>query len=483
MVETKRLTAMKFGPLVLRTRSQKKGSHRSSPSYTLLSMKLPCLLSAVLVAGSACDVDRAPRPNFVVILADDLGYADLAVYGSERNRTPHLDRMATEGLRFTDFHSNGPMCTPTRAALMTGRYPQRFGERFESALSGIDEYDTGLPHDAVTIAESLGEAGYATGMYGKWHLGYHPPFMPVDQGFDDFRGLASGDGDHHSHIDRSGRKDWWHNSELVPEEGYGVDLITQHSVEFIERHREEPFFLYVAHLAIHFPWQGPDDRGYRVEGGNYHNLTKLGELNSFDVSSQVTKMVEAVDGSVGAILAAVQEQGLDTNTLVFFTSDNGGYLTYQGGYHNISNNGPLRGQKTDVYEGGHRVPAIAWWPGRIQPGTIEALAATFDLFPTFWELADTGTDAPAFDGTSLSPALFEGRQLAPRTLFWRMRSEAAVRRANWKLVQMPNKSPEVYDLTHDLGESENLAASRPDVVQELSEALAEWESAIEASLP
>ena len=222
-------------------------------------------LALVLLVGTACSRAPAPPPNFIVILADDLGYADIGVYGSERNRTPHLDRMAAEGLRFTDFHSNGPMCTPTRAALLTGRYQHRFGEQFESALSGIDDYDIGLPHDARTIAESLGEGGYVTGMYGKWHLGYHPPFMPVDQGFRDFRGLTSGDGDHHSHIDRSGRKDWWHNSELVPEAGYGVDLITKHSVNFVERHRDEPFFLYVAHLAIHFPWQGPNDRGYRVE--------------------------------------------------------------------------------------------------------------------------------------------------------------------------------------------------------------------------
>lgn len=446
-------------------------------------MRFSYFLVVILLAGSACSRGPAPRPNFIVILADDLGYADIAVYGSERNRTPHLDRMAADGLRFTDFHSNGPMCTPTRAALLTGRYQHRFGEQFESALSGIDDYDIGLPRGALTIAEALGESGYATGMYGKWHLGYHPPFMPVDQGFGDFRGLASGDGDHHSHIDRSGRKDWWHNADLTPEEGYGVDLITKHSVDFIERHRGEPFFLYVAHLAIHFPWQGPDDRGYRVEGGNYHNLTKLGVLDSFDVSSQVNKMVEAVDGSVGAILAAVRDQGLDENTLVFFTSDNGGYLTYQGGYHNISENGPLRGQKTDVYEGGHRVPAIARWPGRVRAGTTDALAATFDLFPTFWELAATGSEAPPFDGTSLSPVLFEGRELVPRTLFWRMRSEAAVRRAQWKLIRMPGKSPELYDLSRDLGESDDLADSQPDVVKDLTEALAAWESAIDAHRP
>ncbi len=438
---------------------------------------LCCLIT---VAAIGCVSDPPSAPNIVVILADDLGYADIAAYGSERNRTPHLDRMAAEGLRFTDFHSNGPMCSPTRAALLTGLYPQRFGTRFESALSGIDDYDIGLPLETLTIAEAVAEHGYVTGMYGKWHLGYHPPFMPADHGFGDFRGLASGDGDHQSHIDRSGRKDWWHNSEIEMEEGYSVDLITKHSVDFIRRHRDGPFFLYVAHLAIHFPWQGPDDSGYRVEGGEYHNLTKLGELDSLDVSPVVGKMIEAVDGSVGKILEAVQETGLDSRTLVFFTSDNGGYLTYQGGYHSISENGPLRGQKTEPYEGGHRVPAIAWWPGTIQTGTTDSLAATFDLFPTIMDLtgADSGTTVP--DGLSLAPLLLERKPLPARTLFWRMHDEAAVRRAQWKLVRIPDDPLELYDLSADIGESNNLAESRPEVVVELEQALSAWELDIDA---
>ena len=429
----------------------------------------------VVLASMACGRPAEQPPNFVVIMIDDLGYADVGVYGSERNRTPHIDRMAAEGLRFTDFHSNGPMCTPTRAALLTGRYPQRFGEQFESAISGVDDYDTGLPLDAVTIAEVLRNEGYATGMYGKWHLGYHPPFMPTNQGFDDFRGLGSGGGDHHSHIDRSGRPDWWHNSQLDMERGYSVDLITRHSVEFINRHRDKPFFLYVAHLAIHFPWQGPDDPGYRVEGGDYHNLTKLGQLDGTDVSAKVNDMVEAVDGSVGAILGAVRVHGLESNTFVVFTSDNGGYLTYQGGYHNISENGPLRGQKGDIYEGGHRVPAIAWWPGRIQPGVTDALGASFDLFPTLAELAEVDTNVPAHDGASLAPLLLEGRDPAPRTLFWRMRTKAAVRRDQWKLVRNANKSLELYDLERDIEESVDLAVERPEILEELSGALRSWE--------
>lgn len=436
-----------------------------------------CLLA--VLSGLSCSPAPEARPNIVLILIDDLGYGDIGAYGSTINLTPHLDRMASEGLRFTDFHSNGPMCTPTRAALLTGLYPQRFGEDFESALSGVADYEIGLPLEAVTIAEMLSEAGYATGMYGKWHLGYQPPFMPANQGFGDFRGLGSGDGDHHSHIDRSGRKDWWHNSTLEMEEGYGVELITQHSVDFIERNGSGPFFLYVAHLAIHFPWQGPSDPGYRVEGGNYHNLTKLGDLDSLDVSAKVKEMVEAVDGSVGQILDALRTQDLDSNTLVFFTSDNGGYLTYQGGYHNISSNGPLRGQKTHLYEGGHRVAAIARWPGRIRPGSTDALSATFDLVPTFLDLAGAEAAGPVLDGVSLVPLLLEGKHPAPRTLFWRMRGKVAVRRDHWKLIQNLNSGAELYDLSRDLGEIRNLAPSRPEIVSGLVEELSDWEREVD----
>lgn len=435
--------------------------------------------TGALIAAFACGPAPDRPPNFVVILADDLGYADLAVYGSERNSTPHLDRMASEGLRFTDFHSTGPMCTPTRAALLTGLYPQRFGSSFEGALSGIDDYDTGLPLGAQTIAEALRELGYRTAMYGKWHLGYHPPYMPTEQGFDDFRGLGSGDGDHHSHIDRSGRQDWWHNAEIEMEDGYTADLITDHSVDFIRQSEEEPFFLYVAHLAIHFPWQGPEDLAYRVEGGDYHNLTKLGELDGLDVSSQVKKMVEAVDQSVGRILAALREKGIERETLVFFTSDNGGYRTYQGGYHNISENGPLRGQKTEVYEGGHRVPAIAWRPGGIGPGTSDALSTTLDLFPTFWELAGGGPDRPPLDGVSLAGILVDEQDLEPRKLYWRIRSSAALRHGRWKLVRHMNEPLELYDLSTDIGESNDVSAEFPAVASELERALADWEAEVE----
>lgn len=178
---------------------------------------------------------RAEQPNIILIVADDLGYGDIGCYGNKKNRTPHLDRLAAEGMRFTDFHSNGPMCTPTRAALLTGLYQHRFGRAFESALSYKAHRDRGLPLEARTIADVLKPAGYATAMYGKWHLGYGPPFVPTRQGFDEFRGLLTGDGDHHSHISRSGNEDWWADEEIDMEDGYTAELITQHSIDFVQR--------------------------------------------------------------------------------------------------------------------------------------------------------------------------------------------------------------------------------------------------------
>lgn len=420
------------------------------------------------------------RPNIVLIMADDLGYGDLGCYGHPTNRTPHLDRLAAGGLRFTDFHSNGPMCTATRAALLTGRYQHRFGRMFEGALGDAD-YDRGLPLGTPTMASILQQGGYATAMYGKWHLGFHPPHMPTRFGFDEFRGIVHGDSDHHSHVDRSGRQGWWHNETSANEPGYAADVLTRHSVAFIEKNRQRPFFLYLPHLSIHFPWQGPRDAGYRELGRDYNNASKLGDLASKDIGALAKAMVEHLDTCVGQVLAALKRNGVLQNTLVIFTSDNGGYLTYEGGYHNISSNGPLRGQKTEVYEGGHRVPAIASWPGRIRPGVTAATAASFDLFPTFAEVAGVATRGLPLEGASLQSVFLERRPLAERTLFWRIRTHRAARRGPWKLVQIGNQPPELYDLRNDISETRNLAASQTALTRELTSALAAWEQNVDRS--
>jgi arylsulfatase A-like enzyme len=409
------------------------------------------------------------KPNIILILVDDLGYGDLGCYGSKSNLTPNIDQLAREGMKLTDFHSNGPMCTPTRASLLTGMYQNRLGEKFEGPLSGKTQYDEGLPLEVVTIAELFQRNGYATGMFGKWHLGYKPPYLPTNQGFDEFRGLAAGDGDHHSHIDRWGREDWWKNDSLEIEPGYSVDLITKYSIDFMERNKNTPFLLYVPHLAIHFPWQGPDDPAQRQKGISYEN-DKWGIIpDKENVHPHVKAMVERVDWSLGEIMKTLKRLHLDENTLVIFTSDNGGYIHYDHQFLNISSNGKLRGQKAEVYEGGHRVPFIAWWPGKIPAGMqSDQTVMTMDLFPTFAELANIQpTTIQPMDGISLTGLLLKAETLPERTLFWKMDDEIAIRKGSWKLIKISEHPPELYNLDNDISETVNLSGSEPDILNNL----------------
>ncbi|MEM9018538.1 MAG: sulfatase-like hydrolase/transferase, partial [Verrucomicrobiota bacterium] len=371
------------------------------------------------------------QPNIIFIIGDDIGYGDFSCYGSKINSTPHIDSLAAGGLRFTDHHSAGAMCSPTRAAILTGLYPQRFGPDFDGALGNRDGREVGLPLAAVTVAEKLRERGYATGCFGKWHLGYSPPMIPTRQGFETFRGLLSGDGDFHTRIDRAGNPDWYDGETLVAENGYTTDLLTEHAVNFIEEHKNTPFFLYLPHLAIHFPWQGREDPPHRIEGNDY-KVEKFGIIpDPSNVTSHVTAMLEAFDESVGRIVDSLKKEGLIESSLVILTSDNGGYLNYGKAFQNISSNGVFRGQKTSVHEGGHRVPLVVSWPGRIAPGISDALTHSNDWMPTLAALV--GIDPPTSDGIDLQSLLFDGVPLPERTLFWRTRNAHAVRQGPWKL--------------------------------------------------
>jgi arylsulfatase A-like enzyme len=410
------------------------------------------------------------KPNVIVIMADDLGYRDLSCYGGTIP-TPHLDRLAKEGMRFTDFHSNGVSCSPTRASLLTGRYPQRSG--IEAALPFGPDH--GLPRQR-TLPAALRDAGYATAIVGKWHLGEVERFFPGHFGFDEFRGLLTGDGDHHTRISRPGWPDWWFGDQLVKEEGYTTHLITKHSVDFIERNRARPFFLYVAHLVPHFPWQGPDDRGDRVEGTDYRpGDLKFGTRD--DKRAAFREMVMELDRSVGAIVGRLKELNLDRETLVVFTSDNGGYTVNRGGYVAVSDHGVFRGEKGQTFEGGHRIPTLAAWPGRIPAGTVNhGVALTMDLTATVVDVAGLADDAlGAQDGTSLTGTLLEGRPLPQRTLFWRQNRFKAAREGSLKLVVEGNRE-RLFDLTSDPGESRDLAVQRPEDARRLKEALAAWEA-------
>ncbi|MBD3276040.1 MAG: sulfatase-like hydrolase/transferase, partial [Candidatus Marinimicrobia bacterium] len=295
------------------------------------------------------------RPNIIIIMADDLGYGDLSTYGGWIE-TPALDRMAEEGMKFTDYHASAPVCSPTRTALLTGRYQQRAGIPGVVYAGRDNNRHQGLRLHELTFAEVAKEAGYATGVFGKWHVGYQEKFNPVHQGFDEFRGYVSGNVDYFSHIDGIGVHDWWDENEKIHEEGYVTHLINDHSVQFIRDHQDEPFCLYVAHEAPHFPFQGPDDEAIREEGNPGRE-----DRDPERVKRAYTEMVQVMDDGIGQILDTLQELDLAENTFVFFCSDNGAL--------SFGSNGDLRGWKGSLWEGGHRVPAIAWWPGKVEPGS------------------------------------------------------------------------------------------------------------------
>jgi arylsulfatase A len=422
----------------------------------------------------------AAKPNFVLIVIDDLGYGDLGSYGSKLHKTPHIDQLAEEGIRFTDFHTNGPVCSPTRAALMTGQYQQRSG--IESAIGFVK--DEGVPLSKVTIAEILSEHGYACGVVGKWHLGHVDNFGPNDQGF----GLSycsNNSPDYHSHVSRNGEVDWYKDHKLHQESGYITDLVTQHSNEFIEANREKPFFLFVSHPAVHFPYQGPTDPPFRTEGkewngnerivGHVQSDSKYGPLRPEEYKRAYREMLEAVDASVGSIVQTLEKLHLRNDTLIVITSDNGAYSW-------VGSNGIYRGQKGDLFEGGHRVPGIFNWPGKLSSGIVcDETTAIMDLAPTF--LAAAGIKDPraeAFDGEDLSDVIFKNAALPSRKLFWRFNNSytdthaQAIRFGKWKYVEQDGETF-LFDLTKDPGEQTNLASTNPQLVEDLKMDFLSWE--------
>ncbi len=400
-------------------------------------------------------------PNIILIMADDLGYGDIGCYGGWIE-TPHIDALARDGMRFTDYHSNGAVCSPTRAALLTGRYQQRCGVD-EVVFANGPARETGMPLKETTFAEVLKQARYVTGIFGKWHLGYRVEFNPSRQGFDEFIGYVSGNVDYHSHIDGAGIDDWWKRDVKVPEEGYVTDLITEHALDFLRRHKDQPFCLYLPHEAPHYPYQGRHDPPERLPGGRQGTKTQ-----GPDIKRAYREMVEVMDQSVGRVVETVRELGLERDTFIFFCSDNG--ATRNG------SNGSLHGFKGSLWEGGHRVPAIACWPGRIEPGTIcHQTVLGMDVFPTLASVA--GADLPKglkLDGCDLLNLLTRRRALPERPLFWAYRKQAAVRRGPWKLLVQGDKE-RLFNLDDDLGEQNDLAGRYPERVVALRAELTTWQ--------
>ncbi|MBL9126136.1 MAG: sulfatase-like hydrolase/transferase, partial [Verrucomicrobiales bacterium] len=420
--------------------------------------------------------DARVRPNIVIILADDLGFGDLGCYGSRDIPTPNIDSLSTNGVRFTSGYVTAPVCSPSRAGLMTGRYQQRFGHETNPGTSLERDPHFGLPVSESTFGDRFRALDYATGWIGKSHLGGVPEFHPLQRGFQEYFGFIES---HHDYFDTGEPLEEQHDPILrgtvpVVETNYLTTAFAQECVRFIETHAQHPFLLYAPFNAVHFPLQATTDL-----------LDRAAALSISDPRRrELAPVLLGLDDAVGAILGALRAHHLETNTLIFLTSDNGG--TVQLG----SVNRPFRGGKTEVYEGGIRVPFLMHWPGHLTPGRVfDAPVSTLDILPTAWSAA--GLPAPAgwhLDGVDLLPYLCDASPGVPHPiLFWRIETDGlnqggdvldgirAVREGRWKLVKPGVLANwELYDLSVDPGETTDLASARPEVVQHLVAAFRAW---------
>jgi arylsulfatase A-like enzyme len=429
-----------------------------------------------LVLVSARAYAQTTSPNVVLIITDDVGYGDIGSYGAPDIQTPNIDSLARDGVRMTDFYANGPLCSPTRAGLITGRYQQRYA--IEAALGGAARtpnglFEAGLPVTGVSFPQLLKDNGYATGLVGKWHLGYLPEFEPNAHGFDYFFGFKAGYTDYYVHTDGRGDPDLWENGTAVEVDGYMTDLITERSVAFIEENAARPFFIDVSYNAGHWPYQVPDEPSVAI--GNARHLQPHDDDTS--TRADYVAMLERADQGVGEILETLDRLGLSDNTLVIFTNDNGGEW--------LSSNAPLFHRKWTLWEGGIRVPTLMRWPGRIPAGGVsDQVGITMDLTATV--LAATGSRVPPdleLEGIDLLPILAGEAPEVERTLFWRTiagsQRQRAVRSGDWKLIVDGNATL-LFDVRSDAGERLDLANLRQDVAQQLRLALDAWGDDVDA---
>jgi arylsulfatase A-like enzyme len=405
--------------------------------------------------------------NFVFILADDLGYADLGCYGGRAPVSPRIDALAAEGLRFTNGYSNSPVCSPTRFALITGRYQYRLRGAAEEPLSGRTRGSSvlGLPPAHPTLPSLLRAAGYRTALIGKWHLGFPPYFGPEKSGYDEHFGPYAGGVDYFTHTDPQGQHDLWENGEEVTREGYLTDLLSKRAADFVrERAKDKrPFLLSLHYTAPHWPWETREDGRLAPQ--------LIGKIYHLDGGSVRTyqRMIHHMDEGIGQVVDALASAGLADDTLVVFTSDNGG--------ERFSDNWPLIGGKMDLTEGGIRVPYVARWPRVIPPGGVtEQLAITMDWTATFLEAAGVAAhpDYP-LDGESLMPVLRDARAVSERALYWRMkyRGQRALREGRWKYLAVEDHEY-LFDVETDERERANLARRHPERLAALRERYAAW---------
>ncbi|UMB61772.1 sulfatase-like hydrolase/transferase [Lutibacter sp. A80] len=411
------------------------------------------------------------QPNIIIIVADDLGYGDISSFGNTTIKTPNIDALATTGIKFTDFHSNGAVCSPTRAALMTGKYQQRTG--IEGVVTAKSHRDVGLSLAQVTIAEELSSYGYNSAMFGKWHLGYAKEYNPSLQGFHQFEGFVSGNIDYHAHIDQEGYLDWWKETEIKNREGYSTDLITENGVKFIKdnslQKTAKPFFLYLPHEAPHGPYQRRIDKVLREVGSS---ITKPVVKDS--IASIYKEMVEVMDEGVGKIIKTLKETGQYENTIVIFFSDNGA--------NHFGNNGVLRGGKGSAYEGGSRVPAMISYPAIIKDAIVsDQTVLTMDILPTLLDFIAQKPSAKDVDGISIKNHLLNQTKLPERDVYFGYGRKSFIRSGNWKLIKTQLKEGskmELYNLSNDLKERNNLSEEKPELVEELLKKLRLWENEV-----
>ena len=434
----------------------------------VLTMVLLLILALIAGCASSTAAGNAPkrsadRPNIVLIVADDLGYADLGFTGAADIPTPHLDRLAAEGVFCTDGHVSASVCAPSRAGLLTGRYQQRQG--FEMNLRPNE----GLLPGTITLPAQLQRAGYRTAAIGKWHVGYQVQNTPVAAGFDHFCGLLSGSRSYFPMEKAPGKtKRIERNGEVVPESnlGYLTDFFTYEGVSVLEEESTEPLFLYMSYTAPHGPMHARPDL--------YEALEAIEEPGR----RKYAAMVAALDEGVGELRAALERTGQADNTLIIFLSDNGGAT------NNHSDNGPWRGMKGSKWEGGQRVPFLVHWPARLAPQRFDHVVSSLDLTPTFLAAAGASSVDPS-DGENILPWL-EGRVAAPeaRTLYFRRGVVAAIREGDWKLIRVTEedgslRSPVLVDLARDPGELVDVSGEEPERVQALMGKLDEWESELQ----
>ncbi|MCA8890111.1 MAG: sulfatase-like hydrolase/transferase [Parvularculaceae bacterium] len=441
-----------------------------SPARTRRFAGCVAVLLACVMGKAALAANVASPPNMIFIMADDLGYADLGVFGSHHISTPNLDQLARDGLKMTQGYANSAVCSPSRAALLTGKYQQRFLFGLEEPAGPNRAAPKGLQTGGATIASVLQEQGYYTALIGKWHLGPPPESGPIQQGYDYFYGLPGGAADYFLHRagqnSNSGVDGLYQNNSAVTREGYLTRIFADETIDIIERSdARKPFFISLHFNAPHWPWQGPHDEGKSVDRAS------LWDKESGTVE-KYAEMVESMDANIGRIMAALQEKGIAENTIVIFTSDNGG--------ERFSDTWPLVGVKGELLEGGIRVPVIVRWPAKIAPGqTSDQVIASMDFAPTLLAAAGGKVEKRDFDGVNLLPQIIGDKKNRERTLYWRFRShdQAAVRRGDFKYVRIAGEEF-LFNVAEEPRERANLKSRRPELLDELRGLYEKWDDSV-----